>query len=186
MCLSATSAAAQDKEQQLALGKAVFISSCQGCHELGDSKPVKWAYNPGPNLNDLFGRKPGSLPDYEYSEAMVEFGQDKLWDEVTLTTFFHDPGGVVPGTKMMNGVKMPEQLHGLLAYWRQINSLHYTCLPRSRGEQFQRYPRFGPNLFLITMRENVFRAIECDTRGNNECAARNLSDPPTAVGSALL
>ena len=116
VCFSATSAAAQDNEKQLALGKGVFISVCQGCHELGDSKPKSWASNPGPNLNHLFGRKPGSVPDYEYSEAMVEFGQDKVWDESTLTSFLRDPGSVVPGTKMMNSLKMPEQIRNLLAY----------------------------------------------------------------------
>ena len=28
----------------------------------------------GPQLNALFGRKPGGLPDYKYSEAMIAFG----------------------------------------------------------------------------------------------------------------
>ncbi len=43
--------------------------------------------------------EPGSLPDYEYSQAMVEFGQDKLWDETILATFAADEtGGVVKGS----------------------------------------------------------------------------------------
>ena len=50
--------------------------------------------------NDLFGRKLGSLPDQKYSEELIAFGQDKVWDEATLTTFLHDPQRVVEGTKM--------------------------------------------------------------------------------------
>jgi cytochrome c len=51
-------------------------------------------------LNDLFGRKPGSLPNINYSDALVAFGRDKVWDEETLTTFLRDPQGVVKGTNM--------------------------------------------------------------------------------------
>ena len=58
----------------------------------------------GPHLHNLFGRKPGSIPDFEYSEAMVTFGRDKVWDETTLAAFLRDPIGTVPGNKMMAGI----------------------------------------------------------------------------------
>ena len=108
----AAPAAAQETDKQVAIGELVFFS-CQSCHFVGDAKLVKL----GPHLNDLFGRKPGSLPDYEYSEAMVAFGKDKVWDEATLTTFLRDPPGAVMGTKMeFSGIKKDEELQALLAY----------------------------------------------------------------------
>src|SRR5688572_13287420 len=93
---STASAAAQDKDKLVLIGEAVFFS-CYQCHGLGDTAKFE---KHGPHLDELFGRKPGSLPNYEYSEAMIEFGQDKVWDEATLTSFLHDPQAVVAGTKM--------------------------------------------------------------------------------------
>jgi cytochrome c len=68
-------------------------------------------------LNDLFGRKPGSLPNIKYSEALIAYGQDKVWDEATLTTFLRDPQGVVKGTKMaFLGLSKTSEIEALLAY----------------------------------------------------------------------
>ena len=119
---SAAPAAAQDKDKQVVIGELVFFS-CQHCHFVGDAEPEppgthdREGRHFGPHLNDLFGRRPGSLPDYEYSEAMVAFGRDKVWDEATLTAFLRDPRGVVAGTTMnYPGNKKDEELQALLAY----------------------------------------------------------------------
>src|SRR5262245_39187795 len=107
---STVSAAAQDN--LIAIGELVFFG-CQGCHLVGEAKLVKV----GPHLNGLFGRKPGSLPDYEYSQAMIEFGKDKVWDETTLAAYLRDPAGIVPGNKMkFPGNKNPAEVRALLAY----------------------------------------------------------------------
>jgi cytochrome c len=54
---------------------------------------------------------------------MVEFGQDKVWDEATLTTFLHDPRGVVVGTKMaFPGLKKDEEIKAVLAYLATFDS----------------------------------------------------------------
>ena len=49
---------------------------------------------------------------------MVAFGQDKVWDEATLTAFLHDPSGVVVGNKIAGypGNKKDEEVQALLAY----------------------------------------------------------------------
>jgi cytochrome c len=110
---STISAAAQDKDKQVAIGELVFYA-CRGCHILGDNRT--WGRN-GPHLNDLFGRKPGGLPDYKYSDSMVAFGEDKIWDKGMLTTFLHDPRGVVKGSKMaFPGLKKDEEIQAVLAY----------------------------------------------------------------------
>jgi cytochrome c len=112
----AAPAAAQDKGDLAVIGELVFFT-CSPCHVVGEGKPAKTHPTHGPHLNNLYGRRPGSLPDFEYSEAMVAFGQDKVWDEATLTTFLHDPPGVVAGTKMaFHGLKKDEELQALLAY----------------------------------------------------------------------
>ena len=104
--------AASAQDDLVAAGEKVF-RKCQACHAAGEGA----AHKVGPQLNDLFGRKPGSLPDYSYSEAMVAFGQDKVWDEATLTTYLHNPRGVVKGTKMaFPGLKKDEEIQAVLAY----------------------------------------------------------------------
>jgi cytochrome c len=104
----------------VAAGEKVFVK-CERCHAVGAVTKFK---KPGPTLNDLFGRKPGSLPDYKkYSEALVAFGQDKIWDEATLTTFLHDPQGVVKGTHMsFLGLQTDEEIKAVLAYLATFDS----------------------------------------------------------------
>ena len=104
-------AAAQD--DLVAAGEKVF-DKCRTCHVVGP--PTKFVKS-SPHLNDLFGRKPGSLPDQKYSEELIAFGQDKVWDEATLTTFLHDPQGVVEGTTMaFLGLQKDEEIKAVLAY----------------------------------------------------------------------
>ena len=88
---------------------------CKNCHLVG--APTKFVKS-APPLNGLFGRKPGGLPDFKkYSAALVAFGQDKVWDEATLTIFLRDPQGVVKGTKMaFFGLKKDEEIKAVLAY----------------------------------------------------------------------
>jgi cytochrome c len=105
------SSAAQD--DLISTGEKVF-AKCQTCHTVGPpTKTVKsW-----PHLNDLFGRKPGSLPNIKYSKALIAFGQDKVWDQATLTTFLRDPQGVVKGTKMsFLGLGSRAEIEAVLAY----------------------------------------------------------------------
>jgi len=110
---SSGTAAAQD--DLVAAGEKVFATNCQRCHAIG--APTKFV-KPGPHLNGLFGRKPGGLPDYKrYSEELIAFGQDKVWDEATLTPFLHDPQGVVVRTKMaFFGLQKDEEIKAALAY----------------------------------------------------------------------
>jgi cytochrome c2 len=110
--LLASAGAANAQEDLVAAGEKVF-RKCQACHAAGEGAANKV----GPQLNALFGRKPGSLPDYKYSEAMIAFGQDKVWDEATLTPYLHNPRGVVKGTKMaFPGLKKDEEVQAVLAY----------------------------------------------------------------------
>lgn len=115
---SAGPAAAQG--DLVAAGEKVFLATCQRCHVIGP--PTKFK-KPGPHLNDLFGRKPGSLADYKrYSEELVAFGQDKVWDEATLTTYLRDPQGVVKNTKMaILGLKKDDEIQAVLAYLATFN-----------------------------------------------------------------
>jgi cytochrome c len=66
----------------------------------------------------LFGRQAGTVPGFDYSEAMKASGI--IWDEETLDAFLSDPRGFVPGTKMTYaGVKNPQDRADLIAYLKE-------------------------------------------------------------------
>jgi cytochrome c len=110
--LAGGSASAQ--EDLLSAGEKVF-EKCHTCHLVGP--PTKFMKS-SPNLNGLFGRRPGGLPGYtKYSDAMIAFGEDKVWEEATLTVFLRDPQGVVKGTRMaFLGLRDDEDIKAVIAY----------------------------------------------------------------------
>jgi cytochrome c len=69
----------------------VLYEGCQDCHSL-DKNDV------GPRHRGVFGRKAGSLPDYEYSDALKQSGI--VWDAANLDKWLTDPQSFIPGVKM--------------------------------------------------------------------------------------
>jgi cytochrome c len=67
---------------------------CGACHE----STAGAGPSLGPNLFGVGGRKAGSVPDYDYSDAMKAYGQP--WTADNLQAFILDPAKTVPGNKM--------------------------------------------------------------------------------------
>jgi cytochrome c len=81
---------------------------CQGCHSIDRNRI-------GPMHKGLFGRKAGTVPDFDYSEAMRSSGI--VWTEVTLDQFLQGPRKMVPGTKMtFIGLPKTQDRADLIAY----------------------------------------------------------------------
>ena len=90
-------------------GKTAF-KKCALCHttEAGKNKI-------GPSLFGVVGRKPATLGEFNYSEAMKKF--DHTWDEGTLDEYLTDPRATVPGTKMIFlGIKDKTERDDVIAY----------------------------------------------------------------------
>ncbi len=68
---------------------------CKTCHQFGPGAKNSI----GPVLNGVVGRKAGTFPDYNYSDANKNSGL--TWDEATLTVYLKNPKAKVPGTKMI-------------------------------------------------------------------------------------
>ena len=113
LVVSALAVAAPAYAQDVGAGANVF-KRCGACHSIGEGAKHKI----GPELNELFGRVAGSIPDYNYSKAMIEAGQNGLvWNPVTLAPYLHKPKEHVPGTKMsFPGLGNEKDINNLIAY----------------------------------------------------------------------
>ena len=100
--------------QDLAAGEKVF-AKCKACHQVGET-----AKNfVGPVLNGVVGRRAGSYPGYNYSEANKTSGL--TWDEATLKVYLKNPKEKVPGTKMVfPGLSSDEDIANVIAYLKQF------------------------------------------------------------------
>lgn len=93
------------------------LNKCQPCHSIGSGAKNKV----GPELNGLDGRRAGSVPDYNYSEANKRSGI--TWNEANFREYIRDPKGKLPGTKMtFAGLKNERELGDLWAYVSQFSA----------------------------------------------------------------
>lgn len=113
-------------------GKAVFFIRCLSCHlppstvgltefelsRIEASLPAdeeEATPQRGPSLSRLLGRKAGSLPDYQYSDAMK--AADVNWTADTLQIYLLNPAAFIPKNKMhFNGLKRAGEMEDLIAY----------------------------------------------------------------------
>ena len=93
-------------------GKTIFLQ-CTACHSLEPDENKT-----GPSLAGLFGRKAGSVEDFNYSDSNKSSGI--VWDEDALRKYLPDPQKLVPGTKMaFPGLKDPKQVEDVIAYLKE-------------------------------------------------------------------
>lgn len=74
-------------------GQKLFDAECHRCHADNSEDP---SY--GPSLVGVIGRAAGSLPDYDYSDALKD--APIVWTEAALRAWIEDNSGFMPGTKM--------------------------------------------------------------------------------------
>ncbi|HEY0881708.1 MAG TPA: c-type cytochrome [Archangium sp.] len=75
-----------------ARGEQLYTARCGACHSLDE-------HGAGPKHRGVFGRKAGSEPGFEYSQALRN---SKLtWNAKTLDAWLKNPNALVPGNKMV-------------------------------------------------------------------------------------
>lgn len=96
-------------------GANVFDEECAECHSVQPEKNKK-----GPSLFAVVGRPAGSIPDYNYSDAMKASGI--TWNNDRLDQYLQAPRKTVPGGKMkFDGLPSAQSRSDLIAF---LDSLH--------------------------------------------------------------
>jgi cytochrome c len=100
--------------QDLAAGEQSF-KKCFPCHSVGEGAKNKV----GPELNGIDGRKSGTAPDFNYSDANKNSGI--TWGEAVFLDYIKDPRVKIPGTKMIfPGIKNEKEAGDLWSYLKQF------------------------------------------------------------------
>jgi cytochrome c len=108
LCLIGVSAAARAGDAER--GQALYESRCFACHSLDQNRV-------GPMHRGVFGRKAGSVADYEYSNALKSSGI--VWSRTTLDAWLSGPSKFVPGSKMGFQVAKPEDRDDIISFLEQ-------------------------------------------------------------------
>lgn len=95
----------------------VLFRPCASCHMIGDGAINRI----GPHLNGILGRAIASAEGYDYTDALVEVGQEVgEWSETALDTFLANPRAFVPGTSMVfRGIPSAQDREDLIAFLAQ-------------------------------------------------------------------
>lgn len=92
-------------------GEKVFRRTCMACHTVTKDGPNRI----GPNLFGVVGRKSGSVPGFNYSDANKK--AEVAWTAENLDKFLADPKGMMPGTRMaFAGLKKDEDRANVISY----------------------------------------------------------------------
>jgi cytochrome c len=89
---------------------ATVYHECMICHSL-DKNGI------GPRHRGVFGRKAGSVPDYDYSAALK--AADIVWSETTLDQWLTNPQALVSGTKMMFSVSSAQDRADVIEFLKE-------------------------------------------------------------------
>ncbi len=154
LLLAATGAHGADTQR----GKALY-QECKRCHQTGRGA----RHRIGPHLNDLFGRRAGSLPDFRYSRAMRRAGTAGLvWTEATLDTFLADPRKAVPRSRMSYAGMAADDRADLVAWLRSLSG---SRLPAAEPTMTAAEYGLDPRLLTIPgdLEYGAWLASECVT-----------------------
>ncbi len=94
-------------------GMRVFNTYCSDCHSITEGKNKI-----GPSLWNVVGRRPASISDFNYSDAMRK--NDIIWTEDRISTYITNPQGLLPGVKMaFPGLKDPQKCADVIQFLSQ-------------------------------------------------------------------
>jgi len=104
-----SAAAGASASGDAAKGKVLY-QACAACHSIEEN-------DIGPKHRGVFGRRAGSIADYNYSAALKSSGI--TWNDTTLDRWLINPSALVPGTKMFFKIDDAQARADLIAYLKE-------------------------------------------------------------------
>jgi cytochrome c len=95
-----------------AKGKEVFQRRCGGCHSPDRSME-------GPRLRGVYGRRSGSAPGFQYSEALKN--AKITWNNEALDKWLTDTEALVPDNDMTFRVQSADERRDIIAYLKTLS-----------------------------------------------------------------
>lgn len=95
-------------------GQQFFQASCTVCHSTSLGPGNTLVIKQGPTLLAVMGRKAGSSPHFNYTQALKDSGL--VWNAASLDHFLTDPMKAVPGTTMPIPIPSADVRADLIAY----------------------------------------------------------------------
>jgi len=140
-----TSAAAETLGDAEA-GAKIFARDCAQCHMVGVGAKSRI----GPSLNTLYGRRAGSVENFQYSKSMARMGADGMdWTIERLDAYIENPRALVSGTRMAyRGLKDPIQRHDLMAYLRTYSDSPQN-IPEAEPTALRASPNLAPEILAL-------------------------------------
>lgn len=92
-------------------GKSVFERKCTGCHAIDPNRE-------GPHLRGAYGRRAGSVPGFDYSDALKKSGM--VWNDETLERWLSDTDAAVPNSNMGFSVPKAQDRADVIAFLKSI------------------------------------------------------------------
>lgn len=93
-------------------GKSVY-ARCAACHDLNTG-----ATRLGPSLKGIMGRTSGTMPNFNYSQAMKDTAV--VWDATSLDAYLAAPAKTIPGNRMaFPPLANPQDRADLIAFLQQ-------------------------------------------------------------------
>lgn len=106
------SAMAQQSSGDPVRGKTVY-ARCAACHDLNTG-----ATRLGPSLKGVVGRTSGTMPNFNYSQALKDTAV--VWNAQSLDAFLSGPSKYVPGNRMaFPPLASPQDRADLIAFLEQ-------------------------------------------------------------------
>jgi len=141
---------------------AVVFRNCTSCHEIGAGARNRI----GPQLNGIFGRAAGSVPEVKYSASMLRAGSDGLiWTHETLDAYIENPKALVSKTRMaFRGIKDTQERSDLLAYLRDFSD-NPANIPEAEPTALGTDHKIDPEILAIQgdPEYGEYLASECQT-----------------------
>lgn len=104
------------RSADLARGEQLFMRKCSSCHD----QEKEGGHGKGPHLWNVLGRRAGSIPGFEFSEAMRNSGH--TWSFATLNYYLTRTDRAVPGLAMeFRKLRREKDRADLIGYLRTRN-----------------------------------------------------------------